>query len=78
MKAIDFIQKFIDKNKEINGHLNNIVFQQADVTELVIPGNRCAPKRKERGGIEEGWRRKRDSKRDIRETPPVTSKTEKN
>jgi len=39
VKAIDFIQKFIDKNKEINGHLNNIVFQQADVTELVIPGN---------------------------------------
>jgi len=35
--AIDFIEKFIRKNEEDNGHFKNASFKQADVTELELP-----------------------------------------
>jgi len=38
--AVDFIEKFVDKNRELNGHLGNCQFLQADVTKLQLPTNR--------------------------------------
>ncbi|XP_051778199.1 uncharacterized protein LOC114646349 [Erpetoichthys calabaricus] len=38
--AVDFMQKFLDKNKEDNGHYSNVDFLQADVTCLQFPDNR--------------------------------------
>uniref|UniRef100_A0A8C5MS06 phosphoethanolamine N-methyltransferase n=1 Tax=Leptobrachium leishanense TaxID=445787 RepID=A0A8C5MS06_9ANUR len=35
--AVDFMQKFIEKNREDNGHRDNITFLQADVTSLELP-----------------------------------------
>ncbi|KAM8939260.1 uncharacterized protein RCH25_052842 [Pelodytes ibericus] len=35
--AVDFMQKFIDKNREENGYRGNITFLQADVTHLELP-----------------------------------------
>ncbi|KAG2469289.1 PEAM3 methyltransferase, partial [Polypterus senegalus] len=40
--AVDFMQKFLDKNKEDNGHYSNVDFLQADVTCLQFPDNRYA------------------------------------
>lgn len=37
--AVDFIEKFVDKNRELNGHLGNCHFLQADVTKLQQPSN---------------------------------------
>ncbi|KAG8563597.1 hypothetical protein GDO81_016148 [Engystomops pustulosus] len=35
--AVDFMQNFIDKNREDNGYRGNITFLQADVTLLDLP-----------------------------------------
>jgi phosphoethanolamine N-methyltransferase len=35
--AVDFMQKFVDKNRELNGHRANCSFLQADVTQLELP-----------------------------------------
>ncbi|XP_075425983.1 uncharacterized protein LOC142465681 isoform X2 [Ascaphus truei] len=35
--AVDFMQNFIDKNREDNGYRGNITFVQADVTQLELP-----------------------------------------
>jgi len=35
--AVDFIQEFVNKNAEINGHFGNIEFVQSDVTQLILP-----------------------------------------
>ena len=32
--AVDFIERFIEKNRELNSHLNNIDFVHGDVTKL--------------------------------------------
>jgi phosphoethanolamine N-methyltransferase len=37
--AVDFIEKFIKKNEEINSHLNNIEFVHGDVTKLAFETN---------------------------------------
>ncbi|XP_044126384.1 phosphomethylethanolamine N-methyltransferase-like isoform X2 [Bufo gargarizans] len=37
--AVDFMQNFIDKNREDNSHRGNITFLQADVTVLDFPNN---------------------------------------
>ena len=38
--AIDFMQNFVDKNKELNGHRSNVTVQQADVTKFDLPTNK--------------------------------------
>jgi len=38
--AVDFIEKFVHKNRELNGHLGNCRFLQADVAKLQQPINR--------------------------------------
>ena len=38
--AVDFIEKFVDKNRELNEHLGNCRFLQADVAKLQQPINR--------------------------------------
>ncbi|MGH0189478.1 UNVERIFIED_CONTAM: hypothetical protein FKN15_035406, partial [Acipenser sinensis] len=38
--AVDFMQKFLDKNKEDNSHHGNAEFIQADATQLDFPENR--------------------------------------
>ena len=38
--AVDFMEQFINKNKELHGHLDNVDFLQADVTKLELPKNR--------------------------------------
>lgn len=35
--AIDFMEAFIEKNREVNNHYGNVVFKQADVTKLELP-----------------------------------------
>ncbi|CAH1270367.1 Hypp4323 [Branchiostoma lanceolatum] len=35
--AVDFVESFIRKNEETNGHLGNIAFLPADVTRLELP-----------------------------------------
>ncbi|TSK45891.1 Phosphoethanolamine N-methyltransferase 3 [Bagarius yarrelli] len=37
--AVDFMEKFLKKNKEENSHLGNAEFIQADVTQLEFPEN---------------------------------------
>ncbi|XP_078458513.1 uncharacterized protein LOC144937136 isoform X1 [Lampetra fluviatilis] len=37
--AVDFMETFIAKNKEDNGHRGNLTFLQADVTQLDFPAN---------------------------------------
>lgn len=38
--AIDFMEAFIEKNREVNNHYGNVVFKQADVTKLELPQER--------------------------------------
>ncbi|XP_048477100.1 phosphoethanolamine methyltransferase [Rhincodon typus] len=38
--AVDFMEKFVTKNREVNGHRVNISFLQADITQLELPSNR--------------------------------------
>lgn len=38
--AVDFMESFVQKNRENNGHYSNVSFIQADVTKLEIPKNR--------------------------------------
>ncbi|KAK5600432.1 hypothetical protein CRENBAI_021729 [Crenichthys baileyi] len=35
--AVDFMQSFVEKNRQNNGHHSNVTFIQADVTKLDIP-----------------------------------------
>lgn len=35
--AVDFMEAFIEKNRQINGHHGNAIFRQADVTKLQLP-----------------------------------------
>ncbi|XP_070565546.1 uncharacterized protein [Ptychodera flava] len=35
--AVDFIETFVEKNRQSNGHLENVDFIQADVTKLDLP-----------------------------------------
>ncbi|KAL4234230.1 hypothetical protein ACF0H5_005881 [Mactra antiquata] len=37
--AVDFMEKFIQKNKEENGHFSNVDFKCADVTKLELESN---------------------------------------
>lgn len=37
--AVDFIEKFIEKNRELNSDLNNIEFVHGDVTKLTFEHN---------------------------------------
>ncbi|XP_059811318.1 LOW QUALITY PROTEIN: phosphoethanolamine methyltransferase [Hypanus sabinus] len=37
--AVDFMENFVEKNRELNGHRDNISFLQADITQLTLPGN---------------------------------------
>ncbi|XP_052818692.1 uncharacterized protein LOC128244694 isoform X2 [Mya arenaria] len=39
--AIDFMEKFINKNQETNGHIPNIDFRCEDVTKLRLENNSC-------------------------------------
>lgn len=38
--AVDFMEKFVEKNKKDNSHLGNAEFIQADVTKLDFPKHR--------------------------------------
>lgn len=38
--AVDFMENFVEKNKEENSHLGNAEFIQADVTQLEFPEKR--------------------------------------
>ncbi|KAF3693958.1 Sterol 4-C-methyltransferase strm-1 [Channa argus] len=37
--AVDFMEKFVERNRQDNGHHNNATFIQADVTKLDVPQN---------------------------------------
>ncbi|XP_067877545.1 phosphoethanolamine methyltransferase isoform X2 [Heterodontus francisci] len=37
--AVDFMEKFVAKNRQLNGHRGNTSFLQADITQLELPGN---------------------------------------
>jgi phosphoethanolamine N-methyltransferase len=37
--AVDFIEKFIEKNKELNSNLNNIDYMTSDATKLEFNKN---------------------------------------
>lgn len=39
--AVDFMENFVEKNRQNNGHHSNASFIQADVTKLELPKNRC-------------------------------------
>lgn len=39
--AVDFMESFVEKNRQLNGHRSNAAFIQADVTKLDLPQNRC-------------------------------------
>lgn len=39
--AVDFMENFVEKNRQNNGHHSNASFIQADVTKLDLPKNRC-------------------------------------
>lgn len=39
--AVDFMESFVEKNRQENGHHSNVTFVQADVTKLEVPQNRC-------------------------------------
>ena len=38
--AVDFIEAYVEKNKEINGHHKHLKFLAADVMELELPPKR--------------------------------------
>ncbi|XP_034740120.1 phosphoethanolamine methyltransferase isoform X2 [Etheostoma cragini] len=38
--AVDFMESFVERNRQDNGHHSNVTFIQADVTKLDIPPNR--------------------------------------
>ncbi|KAM9833023.1 phosphoethanolamine methyltransferase isoform 1-T1 [Syngnathus typhle] len=37
--AVDFMESFVEKNRQINGHHKNVTFLQADVMKLELPSN---------------------------------------
>jgi phosphoethanolamine N-methyltransferase len=37
--AVDFIEKFVEKNREVNSNFNNIDFIHGDVTKLEFQKN---------------------------------------
>ncbi|XP_061756323.1 phosphoethanolamine methyltransferase isoform X1 [Nerophis ophidion] len=37
--AVDFMESFVEKNRQNNGHHSNVTFLQADVTKLQMPQN---------------------------------------
>lgn len=37
--AVDFMENFVERNRQDNGHHSNVTFLQADVTKLEIPNN---------------------------------------
>ncbi|XP_072423701.1 phosphoethanolamine methyltransferase, partial [Chiloscyllium punctatum] len=37
--AVDFMERFVAKNRELNGHHVNVSFLQADITQLELPRN---------------------------------------
>jgi len=39
LTAVDFVKKFVDKNRELNGHLGNCHFVHADAARLQQPAN---------------------------------------
>ncbi|XP_052231332.1 uncharacterized protein LOC127844849 isoform X1 [Dreissena polymorpha] len=39
--AVDFMEKFLNKNRELNGHQKNIEFICEDVTKLTLENNSC-------------------------------------
>lgn len=39
--AVDFMDSFVEKNRQDNGHHSNATFIQADVTKLDVPRDRC-------------------------------------
>lgn len=39
--AVDFMESFVERNRQDNGHHSNVTFIQADVTKLDVPKNRC-------------------------------------
>lgn len=38
--AVDFMESFVQKNRENNGHHSNVTIVQADVTKLDFPQHR--------------------------------------
>jgi len=38
LTTVDFMQHYVDRNRERNGHYAHVEFLQADVTELELPG----------------------------------------
>lgn len=40
--AVDFMESFVEKNRQDNSHYSNASFLQADVTKLDFPKNRSA------------------------------------
>lgn len=38
--AVDFMESFVERNRQDNGHHSNATFLQADVTKLDMPKNR--------------------------------------
>ena len=40
MTAVDFMESFTQKNRDLNGHHENVSFIQADVLNLDVPDNR--------------------------------------
>lgn len=40
--AVDFMESFVEKNRQNNGHHSNVAFIQADITKLEVPKNRWA------------------------------------
>ncbi|ODM86524.1 Phosphomethylethanolamine N-methyltransferase [Orchesella cincta] len=37
--AVDFIESYVEKNREVNGHFKNVSFEAADVMELELTDN---------------------------------------
>jgi len=37
--AVDFIESYVEKNRELNGHNTHVNFIAADVMELELPNN---------------------------------------
>nr|XP_046262809.1 phosphoethanolamine methyltransferase isoform X3 [Scatophagus argus] len=37
--AVDFMESFVERNRQDNGHHSNVTFMQADVTKLEVPPN---------------------------------------
>lgn len=53
--AVDFMESFVKKNRENNGHHSNVTFVQADVTKLEIPKNRWVKCTKGTSNIQNHW-----------------------